>query len=181
MRLFDASENSQKNKLIFVLIKVIFLWDIYIIYVDFILASYENNIIEMVSFDQVIKSTKLSRQFSFDQNMRVEKTLIQTLAFQLSLTLMQLLFSFDQDMRVKKTLIQTLASQLSLTLMQLLFSFDQDMRVEKTLIQTLASQLSLTLMQLLFSFDQDMRVKKTLIQTLACQLLFVVAYSNFPK
>ena len=45
-------------------------------------------------------------------------------------------------MSVEKTLIQTLASQLSSTLMQLLFSFDQDMRVEKTLIQTLASQLS---------------------------------------
>ena len=71
-------------------------------------------------------------------------------------TLMQLLFSFDQDMRVEKTLIQTLACQLSSTLMQLLFSFDQDMRVEKTLIQTLACQLSSTLMQLLFLFDQDM-------------------------
>ena len=57
-------------------------------------------------------------------------------------TLIQLLFSFDQDMRVEKTLIQTLASQLSSTLMQLLFSFDQDTRVEKTLIQTLVSQLS---------------------------------------
>ena len=108
--------------------------------------------------------------FSFDQDMRVEKTLIQTLASQLSSTLMQLLFSFDLDMRVEKTLIQTLASQLSSTLIQLLFSFDQDMRVEKTLIQTLASQLSSTLIQLLFSFDQDMRVEKTLIQTLASQL-----------
>ena len=49
---------------------------------------------------------------------------------------MQLLLSFDQDMIVEKTLIQTLASQLSSTLMQLLFSFDQDMRVEKT-VQTL--------------------------------------------
>ena len=79
----------------------------------------------------------------------VEKTLIQqTLACQLSSTLMQLLFSFDQDMRVEKTLIQTLACQLSSTLMQLLFSFDQDMRVEKTLIQTLACQLSSTLITL---------------------------------
>ena len=83
---------------------------------------------------------------------------------------MQLLFSFDQDTRVEKTLIQTLACQLSSTLVQLLFSFDQDTRVEKTLIQTLACQLSSTLMQLLFSFDQDIRVEKTLIQTLACQL-----------
>ena len=39
-------------------------------------------------------------------------------------------------MRVEKTLIQTLASQLSPTLIQLLFSFDQDMGVEKT-VQTL--------------------------------------------
>ena len=85
-------------------------------------------------------------------------------------TLMQLLFLFDQDMRVEKTLMQTLASQLSSTLMQLLFLFDQDMRVEKTLMQTLASQLSSTLMQLLFLFDQDMRVEKTLIETLASQL-----------
>ena len=52
-------------------------------------------------------------------------------------TLLQILFSFDQDIRVEKTLIQTLASQLSSTLMQLLFSFDQDMRVGKTLIQTM--------------------------------------------
>ena len=84
----------------------------------------------------------------------------QTLASQLSSTFMQLLFSFDQDMRIEKTLIQTLACQLSSTLMQLLFSFDQDMRVEKTLIKTLSCQLSSTLMQLLFSFEQDMRVIK---------------------
>ena len=77
-------------------------------------------------------------------------------------TLMQLLLSFDQDMRVEKTLKQTLTCELSSTLMQLLFPFDQDMRVEKTLLQTLTCQLSSTLMQLLFSFDQDMRVEKTL-------------------
>jgi hypothetical protein len=57
---------------------------------------------------------------------------------------MQLLFSFDWGMRVEKTVIQTLASQLSSTLMQLLFSFDRGMTVEKTLMQTLASQLSLS-------------------------------------
>jgi hypothetical protein len=45
--------------------------------------------------------------FSFDRGMRVEKTLMQTLASQLSSTLMQLLFSFE------KILMQTLASQLS--------------------------------------------------------------------
>ena len=44
------------------------------------------------------------------------------------------------------SLMQTLASQLSSTLMQLLFSFDQDMRVVEALIQTLPSQLSPTLM-----------------------------------
>ena len=44
--------------------------------------------------------------------MRVEKTLIQTLACQLSST-----FSFDLDMRVKKTLIQSLVCQLSSALM----------------------------------------------------------------
>jgi hypothetical protein len=73
---------------------------------------------------------------------------------------MQLLFSFDWSMRVEKTLMQTLASQLSSTLMQLLFSFDWSMRVEKTLMQTLASQLSSTLVQLLFLFNRGMRVRK---------------------
>ena len=73
-------------------------------------------------------------------------------------------------MRVDKTLIQTLACQLSSTLMQLLFSFDQDMRVEKTLKQTLTSQLSSTLIQLLFSFGQDMTVVRTLVVTLSCRL-----------
>jgi hypothetical protein len=77
---------------------------------------------------------------------------MQTLASQLSSTLMQLLFSFDRGMRVaEKTLMQNLASQLSSTLMQLLFSFDRGMRVEKTLMQTLASQLSC---KLSVSFDQ---------------------------
>ena len=63
---------------------------------------------------------------------------------------MQLLFSFDQDTRVEKTLMQTLASQLSSTLMQILFSFDRDMRVEKTLMQTSCFSDS-TLMQTLAS------------------------------
>jgi hypothetical protein len=52
------------------------------------------------------------------------------------------LFSFEWDTRVEKTVMQTLASQLSSTLMQLLFSFEWDMRVEKTVMQTLTSQLS---------------------------------------
>jgi hypothetical protein len=58
---------------------------------------------------------------------------------------MQLFFSFDRDMRVEKTLVQILASQLSSTLMQLLFSFDRAMRVEKTLMQILVCQFSSTL------------------------------------
>ena len=73
---------------------------------------------------------------------------------------MQVLFSFDRGMRVEKTLMQTLASQLSSNLMRLLFSFDRGMRVEKTLMQTLASQLSSTLMRLLFSFDRGVRVEE---------------------
>ena len=60
---------------------------------------------------------------------------------------------------------QTLACQLSSTLIQLLFSFDQDMRVEKTsFIQTLACQLPSTLIQLLFSFGEDMRIDKIVIK-----------------
>ena len=90
--------------------------------------------------------------------------------FQFSSTLIPPLFSFDQDMRVEKTLIQTLTCQLSSTVLQLLSSFDQDMRVEKTPIQTLSCKFSSTLMQLLFSVDQNMRVEKTVIQTLTSQL-----------
>ena len=86
---------------------------------------------------------------------------------------MQLLFSFDRGMRIEKTLMQTLASQLSLILMQLLFSFDRGMKVEKTLMETLASQLSSTLMQLLFSFDRDTRVEKSLMKNLNFYSRFV--------
>ena len=60
--------------------------------------------------------------------------------------LKQLLFSFDQDMGVEKTLIQTLSCQLSSTFMQLLFSFEQELGVEKTLIETLTCKHSSTLM-----------------------------------
>ena len=56
--------------------------------------------------------------------------------------------------------MQTLACQLSSTLMQLLFSFDRDTTVEKTLMQTLACQLFSTLMQLLFSFDRSRQLRK---------------------
>ena len=47
--------------------------------------------------------------FLFDQETRVVKTRTNS---RLS-TLMQLVFSFDQDMRAEKSLMQTLASQLS--------------------------------------------------------------------
>jgi hypothetical protein len=104
-------------------------------------------------------STLMQPLFSFDRDMRVEKTLTQTLASQLSSTLMPLLFSFD---RGHKSWENSHANSRFSTLMQLLFSFDRGMRVEKTHTQTLASQLSSTLMQLLFSFDRVMRVEKTL-------------------
>ena len=70
--------------------------------------------------------------------MRVEETILQTLACQISSTLIQLLFLFDQDIRLRETFLQTLACRTS---MQPLFSFDYDNRAEKTLT-TLASQLS---------------------------------------
>ncbi len=50
---------------------------------------------------------------------------------------MQLLFLFSRGTTVEKTFMQTLACQLSSTLMQLLFSFDRVTRVEKTRMQTL--------------------------------------------
>ena len=78
--------------------------------------------------------------------MKVLKTLLHANSF-LSILIL-LLSSFDRRMRVEKTVIGNLAFQLSSTLMQLLFSFDQDMRTEKTLTQTLVSQLLFTLMQL---------------------------------
>jgi hypothetical protein len=52
--------------------------------------------------------------FSFDRGTRVEKTLMQTLASQLSCNSCSR--AFDRGMRVEKTLMQTLASQLSSTL-----------------------------------------------------------------
>ena len=60
-----------------------------------------------------IRSGQLSLTLtSFDWRIRVERTLVQTLASQLSSTLT----SFDRHMRVERTLVQTLASQLSSTL-----------------------------------------------------------------
>ena len=104
-------------------------------------------------------------------------------------TLMQLLFSFDRDMRVEKTLIQTLASQLSCNSCSRLTGTCELRKLScKLLLINSHATLVLvwpghaswenshtnsclsTLMQLLFSFDRDMRVEKTIMQTLAYQL-----------
>ena len=126
---------------------------------------------------------------SFDQGIRVEKSVIQTLACQLASSRMQR-FSFNPDARVEKTLKKTLASQAISTLMQLMqklfdklsldnshqLSCNSYSRLTKTWelrklsLQTHACQHSLTLMQLLSSIDQDIRVQKTVIQTLVFPL-----------
>ena len=118
---------------------------------------------------------------------RVDKTPVQTLACQLSSTLMQRLFPFNQDTRVKKTLIQTLhACQLSskscyrLTrtweLIKLLYKLLLvNSHATPGLVWTFSWNISLnicntsSIMQILFSFDQDRRVEKTVRKTLACQ------------
>jgi hypothetical protein len=96
-----------------------------------------------------------------DQDMRVEKTFMQTLASQLSSTLMQLLFSLTGAWELRKLSckLSLLNSHATLVLV------DRGMRVEKTLIQTLASQLSSTLMQLLFSLTGAWELRK-----LSCKL-----------
>ena len=135
-----------------------------------------------------ISSTLIhSSQFwRFKFYMRVDETLMQALACQLSL---QLFFSFDQDMRVDKILMQTLACHFSCNSCSRLTRTWELMKLpcKLSLVNSHAtfvlvwpgheswwnshanSRLS-TLMQLLFSFDQDMRVDETLMQTLACQL-----------
>ena len=104
-------------------------------------------------------------------------------------TLMQLLFSFDQDMRVDETLMQTLACQLSCNSCSRLTRTWELMKLscKISLVNSHATLVLVwpghesrwnshansrlpTLMQLLFSFDQDMRVDETLMQNLACQL-----------
>ena len=52
--------------------------------------------------------------------MRVKKTLMQTLTSRLSSIFLQLLLLFDQGIGVENTVTQTFAFQLLLTLMQLL-------------------------------------------------------------
>ena len=124
-------------------------------------------------------STLMQLLFSFDQDTRVDETLMQTLTF-LS-TLMQLLFSFDQDMRVDETLMQTLACQLSCNSCSRLTRTWELMKLSCKLSLVNSATLVLvwpaheswwnshvnsrlsTLMQLLFSFDQDMKVDETLM------------------
>ena len=116
--------------------------------------------------------------------MRVEKTLVQTLASQLSSTLT----SFDWRIRVERTLVQTLASQLSSTLILVWPAHEswENSRANSrfsTLIYShprltgaselreLSCKLSLLNSHLLSSsFDWRIRVERTLVQTLASQL-----------
>jgi hypothetical protein len=102
---------------------------------------------------------------------------------------MQLLFSFDQAIKVEKTLMWTLACQLSCNSCSRLIK-QWKLRKLSCKLSLLNSHATLvlvwssneswenshvnsrfsTLMQLLFSFDQAMKVEKTLMQTLASQL-----------
>jgi hypothetical protein len=109
--------------------------------------------------------------------------------FSISSTLMQLLFSFYRGTRVEKTLMQTLASQLSCNSCSR-FTETRELRKLSCKLSLLKSHATLvlvlprheswenshansrfsTLMQLLFSFYRDTRVEKTLMQTLASQV-----------
>ena len=125
--------------------------------------------------------------FSFDQDMVVGKTLIQTLVYRFFSTLMQLLFSSCQDMEVGESFtnchaVPNLARQfspvvLNSTVLSLFIS------IEKLIIFTVNEHENIciarlnrrpgyvtALMRLLFSFDQDTRVEKTLVRTLVYQL-----------
>jgi hypothetical protein len=102
---------------------------------------------------------------------------------------MQLLFSFDGGTKVEKTLMQTLASQLSCNSCSRLMGA-RELRKLSCKLSLLNSHATLvlvwwgnesrenfhansrfsTLMQLLFSFDGGTSVEKTLMQTLASQL-----------
>ncbi len=95
--------------------------------------------------------------------MRVEKTLLQTLACQLLSTLTQLLLSYDLKLTCKLSLLNS--HQLSCNSCSRLTGTRE---LRKLFMRTLASQRSLTLMQLLFSFDRDTRAEKKL----TCKLSF---------
>ena len=72
--------------------------------------------------------------------------------------------------------MQTLACQISSSLMQLLLSF-RGRTNEKTFVQTLPCHLSSILISFFLSLDQDTRVEKSLMQTLACQLSPILMHS----
>ena len=96
---------------------------------------------------------------------RSELSCIQTLAWQLSSTLKQVLFSFDQ-----KRIVEEISHTNSLANSHQL-SCNSCSRPRYECLRNLSYKLHLsTFMQLLFSFDQDMRVEKTLIQAVVCQL-----------
>jgi hypothetical protein len=93
-----------------------------------------------------------------------------------SSTLMQLLFSFDQAMKVEKTLMSNSHATLVLVWSSNESWENSHVKLSCNSCSLLIKQWKLrklscqTLMQLLFSFDQAMKVEKTLTQTLACQL-----------
>ena len=121
---------------------------------------------------------------SFDRRIRVERTLVQILASQLSSTLT----SFDRRIRVERTLVQTLASQLSSTLILVWLAHQswENSRANSRFssltyshprltgaseLRELSCKLSLlNSHQLSSSFDKRIRVERTLVQTLASQL-----------
>ena len=101
--------------------------------------------------------------FSFDRAMRVEKTLMQTLASQLSSTLMQTLVLIWPG---HESWENSHANSRFSTLIQPLFSFHRGMRIEKTL----ASQLSSILMQILASQLSSSLMQTPLASQLSCKL-----------
>jgi hypothetical protein len=103
---------------------------------------------------------------------------------------MQVLFSFDRGIKVEKTLMQTLASQLSckfcsrltgtsklrklsckLSLLNSRASFVLVWPGHQSWENSHANSRFSTLVQVLFSFDRDIKVEKALMQTLASQLI----------
>ena len=109
-------------------------------------------------------ATVVQLLFSFDQDMRVDETLMQTLACGNSRATLVLIC---QDMRVDETLMQTLACQLSC---------NSCSRLPRTReLMKLSCKLSLvaTLVQLLFSFVRTWELMK-----LSCKLSFVNSHTT---
>jgi hypothetical protein len=88
---------------------------------------------------------------------------------QRSSNVVQLLFSFDRGTRIEKTLVQYLAWQLSCNSCSRLTEAQELRKLSWKLSLGNSHQLSSTLMQPLFSFDRGTSVKKILMQTLASQ------------